>query len=86
MEYLKKINNFATTNDGRLVIFKFGENQHYDNVYNGGYSFKDGGDYYTCINFSSIGGSNNPPVVLYAVFLFPAMLELENGNLEEYYN
>ena len=78
------ITNGSSDNNGRLVVFKFGENQNYDNVYNGGYSFKDGGDYY--FNFTSRGGSNNLPMVLFAIFLVPAMLELENGNLEEYYN
>jgi hypothetical protein len=71
-------------NYGRLYVFKFGENQTYNNHYSGGYSFKDGSDYY--FNFTARCNSSNRPLVLYAVFLVPTLLELENGNLEEYYN
>jgi len=70
-------------NNGRLNVISFGKDQTYDNNYNGGFSFKDG-DYY--LNFTSRCDSYNRPMVLYALFLVPALLELENGNLEEYYN
>jgi hypothetical protein len=84
------VRNFITNdgtnisdNNGRLNVISFGKDQIYDNNYNGGFSFKDG-DYY--LNFTSRCDSYNRPMVLYALFLVPALLELENGNLEEYYN
>jgi len=77
--------SFISRNLGRICIFKFGENQRYNNHYNGGYSFTEDNDYYY-FNFLSRCNSYGRSLVLYAVFLVPTMLELENGNLEEYYN
>ena len=74
------------SNNGKFYFIPFCENlsDAFDNVYCGGYSFKESTDYK--LKFTPNFTKDN--LVMYAFWFVPAILELdpETSNLEEYYS